>query len=454
MNRPTSDPELRDAIRELAPGVVTSTFRQELEERCAKKKPDRRRSRRLRLVAIGAAVVVVLAGVSTGLVIGLGYLRGPQSVLVLTDDSMGPGAAAQGSSSPLESPATTLTGAKAELWAEIQRVRQGVASGELTPDWPQREATQGALPSDPMLFLDRLEESLFGPDLTVYLRDSAEDALPLRTELSAMSGVANVEFVSKDEALQELKEIFADNPEILSSLTSNPLPASLEVWLTDYTQAGWFADQFRGRPEVEEVLVPTEALPHDMDYAYWIATLRGYSHPSDEPSQPPGLETTRTTYGVAPTMDDPPLSSTTTIIGVDPFLSWGEEAVLEGRTIKVEQPVEAPDRPAELLPDETAAYSLVTITNTGSEPLTCAAGEFCLMGKSSGGTGRDFSSEKTLAGHEVLDHLVTLQPGESVTAAVRFFLKQGDHPVKMLLGKRDATGMIYHSSSEWLALWQ
>jgi len=161
---------------------------------------------------------------------------------------------------------------------------------------------------------------------------------------------------------------------------------------------------------------------------------------------------TTTTYGVAPTTDDPPLSSTTTITGaVGPRLSWGEEAILDGRTIKVEQPVEAPD--------ETGApsgfvlvYSLVTITNTGSEPLTCAAAEFSLDGNSSGSTGIG-GLEKTLAGHEVLD-LVTLQPGESVKVAVRFCVKQGDHPVKVRLGTRSSTGRIYSSTSEWLASWQ
>ena len=151
-----------------------------------------------------------------------------------------------------------------------------------------------------------------------------------------------------------------------------------------------------------------------------------------------------------------------------PILRWGEEAVLDGRTIKVEQPVEVPGRTIKMelglkVPDETGApsrsivayiaYSLVTITNTGSEPLTCAAGEFCLMGNSSGSSGGIGAPEKTLAGHEVLD-LVTLQPGESVTRAVLFQIEEGDHPVKVLLGTRDSKGSIHTSTSEWPASWQ
>ena len=275
MNRPTSDSELRDAIRGLAPAVDTSTFCRELGEKCAMKKPGPKRGRRLRPLVIGAAVVVVLAGVSAGLVAGLGFLRGPQPVIVFTDDTLSP-ASGMGSN--------TLTGAKAELWAEIQRVRQGVASGDLIFGWPPSEATQGALPSDPMLMLDSLEQSLLRPDLTMYLSDSAGEATALRSEISAMPGVAKLEFVSKDEALQKLKEDYADNPEIFESLHDNPLPASLEVWLADYTQAGSFADQFRDRPEVDEVTV------HAKDDAYWIERLdylRSLTRPANDVSKAP-----------------------------------------------------------------------------------------------------------------------------------------------------------------------
>ena len=520
-------------------------------------RPRRIHTRR-RLIGLAAVTAIVLVAVGFGINALIEQLGQRDSVIVFTDGSMSPGGTGQGSLDPAGAQGTTLTGAKAELWAEIQRIREGVNSGKLSFGWNASEAAGGDLPSDPMLMLDSLEESLLGPDVTVYYLggDSAGDASALQTEVSAMPGVARFEFVSKDDALERLKNDFADNPEILEGLQENPLPASLEVWLTDYTQAPSLADELRGRPEVDEVvLAPT------MDYAQWVERLRSLASPlgpdvtvylrdsagdatalrgeisamtgvtrlefvskddaletlrddfADKPEILEGLQGnplpasleiwlsdhTRaasladelrsrpevdevlapsatetgsgptTTYGVA-TVDRRPASATTTIMGVGPVLSWGEEAVLDGRTIKVEQPVEVPERTEELpthLPQPGTpsgsillyiAYSLVTITNTGSEPLSCAAAEFYLDGNNSSGSSGSGSSgigskEKTMAGHEVLD-LVTLQPGESTTRTVLFQLKQGDHPAKVLLGKRLPNGSVYSSTSQWLACWQ
>lgn len=85
MNRQVSEAELKEAIRQLAPGFDRKSFAHELGERCAQKKQKRRPRRSLRRVAIGVAVVVLLAAVSVGVVTGLGYLRDSQPVLVITD---------------------------------------------------------------------------------------------------------------------------------------------------------------------------------------------------------------------------------------------------------------------------------------------------------------------------------------------------------------------------------
>ena len=74
-------------------------------------------------------------------------------------------------------------------------------------------------------------------DISVYLNDGApqSDVISLQNELSKMSEVKSIKYVSKDDALTRYKEQNKDNPKLLESLegTDNPLPASLEIKVFD-----------------------------------------------------------------------------------------------------------------------------------------------------------------------------------------------------------------------------
>jgi hypothetical protein len=155
-------------------------------------------------------------------------------------------------------------------------------------------------------------------------------------------------------------------------------------------------------------------------------------------------ETTTTSYVATPTDQSAATSTTATSPVQGPRLGWGEAAALEGRTVSVGKPREDPEAEGSR-PGSTVFYSMVTIVNTGSRALTCVASEFSLEGNSSGSTGIA-GPETTVGGHPVLDR-VTLAPGESVTAAVRFQLSQGDSPVKVRLGTASSTEVV-------LASWQ
>ncbi len=318
-----SDQELRDGLRRLAPDVqqagVWEAMHQRDQERAPIHRPllasgkqastrspasmrPRRISRTRRIIGL-SATAVVLAVAAYGINLLVTYFGQNDNILVITDA----GIAGQGSTDPsVVSGAGTLTGAKAELWTEIQRIREGVASGELTFEWTSSEATQNGLLTDSMLMLDQLERSLLGPDIAAYLGDTAGEATALRAEISDMANVARLEFVSKDDALRRLKETFSENPEILSGLTSKPIPASLEIWLSDYSHVEEFADEMRGRLEVDKVMVYTK------DDAYWVERLqylRSLTHPSGSTASPAdattspagtGADTTTTSF-VAPT---------------------------------------------------------------------------------------------------------------------------------------------------------
>lgn len=94
-------------------------------------------------------------------------------------------------------------------------------------------------------------------EITVYLKTdpdpSASDVEAMQTEIMNWSEVKSSVFVSKEDALERLKEDFKDNPEILDNLTSNPLPASFEIALNDPQTVDIVAARFDGDPIVDEV---------------------------------------------------------------------------------------------------------------------------------------------------------------------------------------------------------
>jgi cell division transport system permease protein len=67
----------------------------------------------------------------------------------------------------------------------------------------------------------------------IYLKDdqTPEQRYRLTHELQALAGVARVEFVGKDEALRRYRAWASGMAELIDDLDSNPLPASLEVYL-------------------------------------------------------------------------------------------------------------------------------------------------------------------------------------------------------------------------------
>ncbi|MFN2447717.1 MAG: cell division protein FtsX [Vicinamibacterales bacterium] len=70
-------------------------------------------------------------------------------------------------------------------------------------------------------------------EVSVYLEDtlSAESRAAIEQELRAMAAVADVVYVSKDDALRRFRENFPELSDIASGLDTNPFPASLEVRL-------------------------------------------------------------------------------------------------------------------------------------------------------------------------------------------------------------------------------
>lgn len=85
-------------------------------------------------------------------------------------------------------------------------------------------------------------------ELAVFLSDDAKvsDVLALRQLIERDPAVARVEYVTKQQALQRLQDIAARRPDFsIAEISTNPLPASLEIKMADPRQAKRLANDLR-----------------------------------------------------------------------------------------------------------------------------------------------------------------------------------------------------------------
>ena len=85
-------------------------------------------------------------------------------------------------------------------------------------------------------------------EVAAFVDDNAKvsDVLALKARIEANPAVARVDYVTKDQALERLRAIAANRPDLaLTDLSSNPLPASLEIKLADARQASTLAHDLR-----------------------------------------------------------------------------------------------------------------------------------------------------------------------------------------------------------------
>jgi cell division transport system permease protein len=94
-------------------------------------------------------------------------------------------------------------------------------------------------------------------EISVFLKtkpDPTQDEITaMQSEITGWPEVKNCTFVSKEDALQRIKDWFKDKPEVLEGLSGNPLPASFEISLVDPQTVDTVAARFDGNPIVDEV---------------------------------------------------------------------------------------------------------------------------------------------------------------------------------------------------------
>lgn len=89
----------------------------------------------------------------------------------------------------------------------------------------------------------------------VFLKDSLSDSRleKLRSEISGLPYVDDVDYISKDDALSIMRERWGDYGYLLDGLSGNPLPASFKVRLKDLEKSDEFVKVVRDLRGVEDV---------------------------------------------------------------------------------------------------------------------------------------------------------------------------------------------------------
>jgi len=118
---------------------------------------------------------------------------------------------------------------------------------------------------------DALDAWKQGIRIIVYLNDGVTQQQ--RTELigavGKLNGVAEIGFISRESALEDLREKIGKQSSLLDGLDKNPLPDSLEIRLTD---------TYRNMGDLEKLANDIRALPHvdEVEYAQkWLHRFTG-----------------------------------------------------------------------------------------------------------------------------------------------------------------------------------
>ena len=121
--------------------------------------------------------------------------------------------------------------------------------------------------------------------LSIYLVDgaTASDVEALRAKIQDVAGVERIEYVDKDQALARFRDAFKDLADVPGELGTNPLPASLEVYLGGGPQAKATAENVgsaaSGSKAVEEVRYDQAFLDRVdslLDVARWGGSVLGF----------------------------------------------------------------------------------------------------------------------------------------------------------------------------------
>jgi len=142
--------------------------------------------------------------------------------------------------------------------------------------WRNRTMNVGAIITTAIMLItlaaflainDTLDQMVVGlgrkSNLIAYVRDEARPSAitELVRDLQRRPGVAEVRYVTKEEALAQFRSQFVEQADLLDLLQSNPLPPSVELRMNDPAALPALAGELRGRGDLfDDVVVPLDVV--------------------------------------------------------------------------------------------------------------------------------------------------------------------------------------------------
>lgn len=111
------------------------------------------------------------------------------------------------------------------------------------------------------------------PQLSIFFKDEAtsEDIATLRTQLENTGKTSTIKFISKEEALSIYKEQNKEDPLLLDLVTSDILPASIDVQAHDVSELSDLAKIAKSSDKVEQVIFQQDIVD---TLVKWTSALR------------------------------------------------------------------------------------------------------------------------------------------------------------------------------------
>jgi len=112
-----------------------------------------------------------------------------------------------------------------------------------------------------------------GVEMTVFLQNNvtADQTQALNKELQALPGVVSVQFVSKDQALADIKQSMGDRGDLLSGLAEdNPLPDAFRVKTADPATIPALAAQAQHLDGVDQVRYGAGVVEKLLAVTHWL----------------------------------------------------------------------------------------------------------------------------------------------------------------------------------------